>query len=154
MTSVRVVSDLMLPLWEEVLWPFLDAWESVRLRTTSTQWNVPRRYGAYGELFFLLLEKEPMVLKELVRLGPSIWLRGEVLFSLFQKKQAFVPGSEDFNSLIADGFLVPELNGGGEASEVGQADNVSDDAYMSLDCMDLVAKSLATCKTGRWQRSP
>ena len=25
MTSDRVVSDLMLPLWEEVLWPFLDA---------------------------------------------------------------------------------------------------------------------------------
>ena len=24
----------MLPLWEEVLWPFLDAWDSVRLRTT------------------------------------------------------------------------------------------------------------------------
>ena len=31
MTSNRVVSGLMLPLWEEVLWPFVDA----RLRTTS-----------------------------------------------------------------------------------------------------------------------
>ena len=40
MTSDRVVSDLMLPLWEEVLWSFLDAWDSVRPRTTSTQWNV------------------------------------------------------------------------------------------------------------------
>ena len=39
MTSDRVVSDLMLPLWEEVLWSFLDAWDSVRLRTTSSQWN-------------------------------------------------------------------------------------------------------------------
>ena len=27
MTSDRVVSDLMLPLWEEVLWLFLDAWD-------------------------------------------------------------------------------------------------------------------------------
>ena len=41
MTSDRVVSDLMLPLWEEVLWPFLDAWDSVRLRTSSTQKNLP-----------------------------------------------------------------------------------------------------------------
>ena len=52
----------MLPLWEEVLWPFLDAWDSVRLRTTSTQWNVPETYGPCGEVFFFfLLEKEPMV---------------------------------------------------------------------------------------------
>ena len=62
MTSDRVASDLMLPLWEEVLWPFLDAWDSVRLRPTSAQWNVPWRYGPYGQLFFFLLEKEPMVL--------------------------------------------------------------------------------------------
>ena len=69
MTSDRVVSGLMLPLWEEVLWPFLDAWDSVRLRTTSSQWNVPGRYGRYGELFFFLLKKEPMVIREF---GPSI----------------------------------------------------------------------------------
>ena len=66
MTSVRVVSDLMLPLWEEVLWPCL------RLGTTSTQWNVPGRYGPYCELFFFFLTKEPMVLRELVWFGPSI----------------------------------------------------------------------------------
>ena len=72
MISDRVVSDLMQPLWEEVLWPFLDAWDSVRLRTTSSQWNVPGRYGPYGELFFFHLKKEPMVLRELVRFGPSI----------------------------------------------------------------------------------
>ena len=72
MTSDRVVSDLMLPLWEEVLWLFLDAWDSVRLRTTPTQWNVSGRYGPYGELSFFLLWKEPMVLSELVRFGPSI----------------------------------------------------------------------------------
>ena len=72
MACDRVVSDLMLPLWEEVLWPLLDAWDSVRLRTASTQWNVPGRYGPYGELFFFLLKKEPMVFGELVRCGPSI----------------------------------------------------------------------------------
>ena len=73
MTGDSVVSGLVLPLWEEVLWPFLDAWDSVRPRTTSTQWNVPRRYGPHGELFFFfLLKKEPMVLRELVRCGPSI----------------------------------------------------------------------------------
>ena len=44
----------------------------MRLRTTSSQWNVPGRYGPYGELFFFLLQKEPMVIRELVRFGPSI----------------------------------------------------------------------------------
>ena len=39
MACDRVVSDLMLPLWEEVLWLFVDAWDSVRLRTNATQWN-------------------------------------------------------------------------------------------------------------------
>ena len=62
----------MTPLWEEIFWPFLEAWDSVRLRTASTQWNVLGRYGPYGELFFFLLKKEPMVLSELVRFGPSI----------------------------------------------------------------------------------
>ena len=66
MASDRVVSDLMLPLWEEVLCPFLDAWDSVRLRTTSTQWNVPGRCGQYSELFFFILKME------LVWFGPSI----------------------------------------------------------------------------------
>ena len=57
---------------EEVLRPFLDALGSVRLHTTATQWSVPGRYGPYGELFFFLLKKEPMVLGELVRFGRSI----------------------------------------------------------------------------------
>ena len=118
MACDRVVSDLMLLLWKEVLWPFLDVWDSVRLRTTTTQWNVPVRYGPYGELFFFFLEKEPMVLRELVRFGPSIRPHGELLFFLIQKKPARVPGSEAFNSFIEEGFLVPELKGGDEASEV------------------------------------
>ena len=120
------VSDLMLPLWEEVLWPFLDAWDSVRLRTTSTQWNVPGSYGPYGELFFFLLEKEPMVLTELSRLRPSIRSRGELLLILMQKKPTFVPDSEAFNSYIGDGFLVPELKDESEASKDEQADSSSE----------------------------
>ena len=128
MTSDRVMSDLMLPLWEEVLWPFLDAWDSVRLRTTATQWNVLERYGPSGELFFFLVEKEPMVLRELVRLGPSIRPHGELLLLFVQKELAFVPDSEAFNSFVGDGFLFPELKGGSEASEDDQANNVSNEA--------------------------
>ena len=105
MTSDRVVSDLMLPLWEEVLWPFLDAWDSVRLRTTATQRNAPGRYGPYGELFFSF----------------------QGAFSV-QKEPAFVPDSETFNSFVGDGFLIPELKGGSEASDDDQADNVSNEA--------------------------
>ena len=75
MASDGVVSDLMLPLWEEVLWPFLDAWDSVRLRTTSAQCDVPGKYGPYGELFFFLLKKEPMVLRELVWFCPASRLK-------------------------------------------------------------------------------
>ena len=117
------VSDLMLLLWEEVLWLFLDAWDSVRLRATSTQWNFPGRYGPYGELFFFLLEKEPIVLRELSRLGPSIRLHGELLLLLMQQKPTLVPDSEAFNFFIGDGFLVPELKDGSEASKDVQADS-------------------------------
>ena len=129
MASDRVVSDPMLPLWEVVFWPFLETWDSVRLRTTSTQWNVSRRYGPYGELFFFLLEREPMVLRELIRLLPSIRPHGELLFLLMQEKLAFVPDSEAFNSYIGDGFLIPELKDGSEASVDEQADNASNEAF-------------------------
>ena len=55
------------PLWERV-WPCLD---SVRLRTASTHWNVPGKYGPHGELFFsFLMKKVPMVLSELVEFVP------------------------------------------------------------------------------------
>ena len=128
MACDRVVSDLMLPLWDEVLWPFLDAWDSVLLRTTSTRWNVPGRYGPYCELFFFLLKKAPMVLRELIRFGPSTRQHGELLFSLIQKKPALVPDNKAFSSFIGDGFLVPELKGGSEAPEDDQADNVCNGA--------------------------
>ena len=69
-----------------------------------------------------------MVLRELIRLGPSIRPHGELLFLLMQKKPVFVPDSEAFNSFIGDGFLVPELKGGSEASQDEHADNVSNEA--------------------------
>ena len=60
------------PLWEGV-WPYLDPWDSVRLRTASTHWNVPGKYGPHGELFFFLMKKrEPMVLSEWVEFEPCI----------------------------------------------------------------------------------
>ena len=104
MAIERVVSDMMLPLWEEVLWPFLDAWDSVRLRTTGAEWNVPRRHRPCGELFFFVLKQEPIVLRELVRMGPSIQPYGEHLLLLVQKKPACVPDSKAFNSFVGDGF--------------------------------------------------
>ena len=54
MTSDRVVSDLFLPLWEEVLWSFLDAWDSVRLRTTFRDGMSQGGNEPCGELFFFL----------------------------------------------------------------------------------------------------
>ena len=69
-----------------------------------------------------------MVLRELIRLGPSIRPHGELLFNLMQKKPAFVPASEAFNSFIGVGFPVLELKGGSEALEDEQADNVSNEA--------------------------
>ena len=59
---------------------------SVRLRTTATQWNVPGRYGPCGKLFLFLLKKEPMVLRELVRFGPSIRPRRHCLKSHSKQK--------------------------------------------------------------------
>ena len=45
-------------------------WVSVSLRTVSTHWNVPGKYGPHGQLFFFLVKKEPMVLGELIEFGP------------------------------------------------------------------------------------
>ena len=60
--------DVEKPLCERV-WPYLDPWDSVRLRTASTRWNVPRKYRPHGELSFFLLKKEPMVLSEFIEFG-------------------------------------------------------------------------------------
>ena len=74
-------------------------------------------------------------------------------FFVIQKKPAIVPNSEAFNSFIGDGFQVPELKGESESSDGYQAGNVNNEALcMSLNCVDLVTKSLSSCRTGSWHR--
>ena len=46
------------PFWEGV-WAYLDPRNRVHLRTASVEWNVPRKYGPLGEVFFFLIQKEP-----------------------------------------------------------------------------------------------
>ena len=55
-----------------------------------------------------------------IRLEPSIRPQGDFLSFLLQKEPVCVPDSEAFNSFVGDGFLVPELKGGSEASEDDQ----------------------------------
>ena len=66
------------PNWEGV-WPYLDPWDSVCLRTASMEWNVPRKYGPHGEPFFFLIKKEP----------------------------ATTPGGETFSPFFAAGIRTP-----------------------------------------------
>ena len=76
MACFRVGSGVVPELWKKPLcervWPYLDPWDSVRLRTASTHWNVPGQYGPHGELFFFLLKKGPMVLSDFVEFGPCM----------------------------------------------------------------------------------
>ena len=85
------------PIWEGV-WPYLDAIDTVCLRTVSMEWNRPEKYGPHGVLLFFLIQKKP----------------------------AIVPNSEAFNFYIGDGFLFPELKYGSEASNDKQADSSSE----------------------------
>ena len=48
------------------MWPCLDRKDCVRLRTAAVEWNVPMKHGPYGELFYFLIQKEPMPGKETV----------------------------------------------------------------------------------------
>ena len=53
------------PLWE-IVWPYLDQWDSVRQRTASTHWNVPKKYGRHGEgrLLFCKMRKTDRVVDD------------------------------------------------------------------------------------------
>ena len=145
MTSDRVVSDLMLPMWKGVLWPLLDAWDSVRLRTTSTQGNVPGRYRPNGELFLFLLKKEPMVLRELVRFGPSIPVEAAKAFALvglrmmaeedswrMNSGSSFSSSSSSENNVGNGALLVIRLHGSGDAIALCLQD--SEVAKVALSC--------------------
>ena len=59
------------PFWEGV-WLCLDSWDSVRLRTLSTYWNVPQKYGPHGEVNFFLINKEPVVASDDVSSNPLV----------------------------------------------------------------------------------
>ena len=50
----------------------MDLWDSGRLRTASTCWNVPGESGPHGELFFFLLKKEPRVVSDDVPSNPFV----------------------------------------------------------------------------------
>ena len=59
-------------LWH---WTTFDVWLRILVKDdfwleTSTHWNVPKKSGSHGELFFFLLKKEPMVLSW-SNLGPA-----------------------------------------------------------------------------------
>ena len=59
------------PLWERV-WPHVDPWDGVRLRTASTRWNVPGKYGPHGELFFFIMKKRQVVASNEVLPNPCV----------------------------------------------------------------------------------
>ena len=63
-------------MWErpfgDGVWPYLDPWDSVCLRTASAHWNVPGKYGPRGELFFFLIQKEPVVASNEVLPNPFV----------------------------------------------------------------------------------
>ena len=50
--------------------PCLEPWDVVRLRTSFCFWNVPRKCGPHGELFFFLNKKECFALTEAVQFQP------------------------------------------------------------------------------------
>ena len=54
------------------VWPFLDPWDVVGLRTTASVWNVPGEYVPHGELFFFHIKKEPFVLTKAVEFRPCV----------------------------------------------------------------------------------
>ena len=42
----------------EGVWPYLDAMDTVRLRTVSMEWNMPEKYGPHGVLLFFASKDE------------------------------------------------------------------------------------------------
>ena len=43
------------------MWPFLDPWDVIKMRTEASRWNISGKYGPYGEHFFLTLKKGPTI---------------------------------------------------------------------------------------------
>ena len=59
------------PYWEGVC-PCLDPWDVVRLRTSSSSWNVLVKCGPHSELFFFSVRKEPVALTKAVPFKPFV----------------------------------------------------------------------------------
>ena len=75
MACGTVGANILQKMWEglhwEGVWPHPDPWDVVGLRTTSSVWNVPGKYGPHGELFFFLI-KEPFALTQAVQFKPFV----------------------------------------------------------------------------------
>ena len=84
----------------------------VCLRTASMEWNVPRKYGPHGELFFFLIQREQAIAPNNETFSPFInpgvrvpWFSADV-----RKKCALIAlhvMAEEATG--GDGFQVPEL---------------------------------------------
>ena len=80
MACAREGSSILPKMWEDrsgkVLGLVWTPWDSVRLRIASTHWNVPGKYVPRGELFFFLMQKEPVASNEVV---PNPYVSAETL---------------------------------------------------------------------------
>ena len=124
----------------------------MRLRSASTQRNVPGRHGPYGELFIFLLKKEPMVLSELVRFGPSFpveTVKARALIGLHMMAEensgrsengsSVSSSSSDENNVGNDALFVIGLHGSGDTTALFLQDwevvKVALSRHMALDML-------------------
>ena len=63
------------PYWEGV-WPCLDPWDVVRLRTSCSCWNVLGEYGKPSELFLFLIKRKPVAVTKAVLFKPVVLAQG------------------------------------------------------------------------------
>ena len=64
MTADVVGAKILQKMWEGSCWE--GVWLLVGLLTTASVWNVPGKYGPHGELFFFLIEREPLAVTRAV----------------------------------------------------------------------------------------
>ena len=74
-------SKILQTMWEGPfsvgVWNSLDPWDVVGLRPTASVWNIPRKYGPFGELLFFLIKKELFALTK--ALEPRLRVTAETL---------------------------------------------------------------------------
>ena len=96
------------PYWEGV-WPHLDPWDVVRLRTSSRVWNIPEKYESHGELFFFLIQKEPFGLTKAAQFKPSVPAETLMACALIGLHLMAAEGESGFSSSC--GVFSPEVGG-------------------------------------------